>query len=166
MYAFRNTASNHTSYVCTTPGYVAEIGAGYVDLDIHDGFPTPGQLFSPSMTIGRFLRQFTDSKTDPHMVNLDNGAHWPPLINAQYPWLTTAAVPGHARRWRMQLKDKVRANYTLGVVLGVKSKTQGQAYQLFGGNDVVFENVKWTEVGVRGGCASFSCFVLLTPPPS
>ena len=128
---------------CVSQGHVAGVGPGWVDLEIQSGFPTPKDIYeanympsNPDTKRGRFLRRFTDSRTDPQIVVDDN---------QQYAWADAELVSG--RRWRMNLvKRMVVANYKTGDLIGIKSKHGGQTYWLSGGSDFVFEDIKWTQV--------------------
>ena len=125
-------------------GLVVESVAGKVVLDIQEGFPTPADIFNPRSDQGRYLRRYTNSRTDPQMIEENND---------QIPWMRARLVEG--RRWEIELKNrKVVANYSKGDLIGIKSKHGGQAYWFMGGSDFVFDSVKWTQKtrGVfRGG---------------
>lgn len=43
-----------------------------VDLWIHKGFPDPNLLISPTKPKGLFLRRYTNNKTDPHLIGMQN----------------------------------------------------------------------------------------------
>jgi parallel beta-helix repeat protein len=119
-------------------GHVVQVGPGYVDLDIQDGFPTPKDIYTNRRGEDRaqcWLRRYTDSRTDPQII-LDD--------NVQLHWISTRLISG--RRWRMNLGNPEQvANYKPGDLIGIKSKHGGQAYWLSHGSDFVFEDVKWTQ---------------------
>lgn len=125
-------------------GLVVEIAPGKVVLDIQDGFPTPAMIFDANSDQGRYLRRYTNSRTDPQMIETDND---------QIPWTHANRIEG--QRWEMQLKKKSEvANYAKGDLIGIKSKHGGQTYWFMGGSDIRFQSVKWTQKtrGVfRGG---------------
>lgn len=131
-------------------GLVVETAPGKVVLDIQDGFPTPAMIFNPLSDQGRFLRRYTNSKTDPQLIQENN---------EQIPWTRAKHLEG--RRWEIELKRKKQlANYAKGALIGIKSKHGGetefggQTYWFMGGSDFVFDSVKWTQKtrGVfRGG---------------
>ena len=131
-------------------GNVVQTAPGSVVLDIHKGFPTPAKIFNPLSGQGRYLRRYTNSKTDPLLIQKDND---------QIPW--TRAIHIKDRRWKIELKKKTQlANYSKGDLIGIKSKHGGttefggQTYWFLGGSDFLFESVKWTQKtrGVfRGG---------------
>lgn len=125
-------------------GLVAEVDPGKVVLDIQPGFPDPDKIFDPANQQGRYLRCYTNSKTDPLLVQEDNG---------QIAWARAKHVGG--QRWEIELKNKNQlAGYRQGDLIGIKSKHGGQAYWFMGGSDFVFDSVKWTQEtrGVfRGG---------------
>jgi hypothetical protein len=116
-------------------GLVVESVAGKVVLDIQAGFPTPADIFNPESDQGRYLRRYTNSRTDPQMIQENND---------QIPWVRARLVEG--RRWEIELKNrKVVANYSKGDLIGIKSKHGGQACWFMGGSDIVFDSVKWTQ---------------------
>ncbi len=116
-------------------GLVVSTAPGKVVLDIQEGFPTPADIFDPQSDQGRFLRRYTNSRTDPQMIQENND---------QIPWVRARQVEG--RRWEIELNSKkVVANYSKGDLVGIKSKHGGQTYWFMGGSDIVFESVKWTQ---------------------
>lgn len=125
-------------------GVVVGTSPGTVTLDLHPGFPSPKDIFDSGSDQGRYLRRFTDSRTDPQLVVEDN---------PQLAW--TDATPDGHRRWRIHLRKKnVVPGYSAGDLIAIKSKHGGQAYWLMGGSDFTFQSVKWTQKtrGVfRGG---------------
>jgi hypothetical protein len=132
-------------------GLVVEVAPGRVVLDIHLGFPTPDMIFNPLSKQGRFLRRYTNSTTDPEVIEENN---------EQIPWTRSRHIDG--RRWQLDLKQKNKvANYSKGNLIGIKSKHNkgdtefgGQTYWFYSGSDFVFQSVKWTHKsrGVfRGG---------------
>ena len=127
-----------------TQGLVVESAPGKVVLDIQEGFPTPAMIFDPNSDQGRYLRRYTNSRTDPQMIQEKN---------EQIAWTRANQVEG--RRWEILFKkQKEVANYAKGDLIGIKSKHGGQTYWFMGGSDFVFQSVKWTQKtrGVfRGG---------------
>lgn len=125
-------------------GEVVETGPGKVVLDLHRGFPTPAEIFNAGSDQGRYLRRYTNSRTDPHLIVEGN---------SQIAW--TDAEPLGGRRWQLNLRPKKETpNYSKGDLIGIKSKHGGQAYWFHGGSDFLFRSVKWTHKtrGVfRGG---------------
>lgn len=134
------TRKNYT----VSQGIVVEASKGKVVLDIQDGFPTPADIFDAASDQGRYLRRYTNSKTDPQLVVKNN---------SQFAW--KAATPLEGRRWQLDLTKKSAVpNYSKGDLIGIKSKHGGQTYWLKGGSDFIFKSVKWTQKtrGVfRGG---------------
>jgi len=140
------TRKNYT----VSQGTVVQIAPGKVVLEVQKGFPTPAKIFNRLSDQGRFLRRYTNSKTDPRLIQEDN---------EQIPW--TRAVHLKDRRWKIELKKKTKlANYSKGDLIAIKSKHGGttefggQAYWFMGGSDFLFKAVKWTQKtrGVfRGG---------------
>jgi hypothetical protein len=116
-------------------GLVVSTAPGRVVLDIQKGFPTPAEIFNPKSGQGRYLRRYTNSQTDPQIIQENND---------QIPWTRASHVEG--QRWEIELKSKkVVPNYSKGDLIGIKSKHGGQACWLMGGSDILFESVKWTQ---------------------
>jgi len=135
-------------YNTVTQGTVISVAAGEVILDLHEGFPTPDSL----MAIGRqnsaglYLRKYTDDIENPQII-VNN--------NTQQAWDTSGTYQIEERVWRIGLKNKnATAPYEAGDIIGVKLKHGGQTYWFSGGDDIAFEDCKWTQKtrGVlRGG---------------
>lgn len=148
-------------------GLVVEVAPGRVVLDIHPGFPTPDMIFNPLSKQGRFLRRYTNSATDPQVIEQNN---------EQLPWTRSSHIEG--RRWQLDLKQKNRvADYSAGDLIGIKSKHSkgktefgGQTYWFYSGSDFLFQSVKWTHKsrGVfRGGFEKvqiLDCVIDRAPP--
>jgi hypothetical protein len=156
---FANMHMTRKKYT-VSQGLVVSTASGKVVLDIQEGFPTPADIFNPQSGQGRYLRRYTNSRTDPHIIEENND---------QIPWSRASHVEG--QRWEIELKSKkVVANYSKGDLVGIKSKHGGQAYWLMGGSDIVFESVRWTQKtrGVfRGGFDKIhflNCITDRTPP--
>ncbi|MCA9245591.1 MAG: right-handed parallel beta-helix repeat-containing protein [Planctomycetales bacterium] len=131
-------------------GLVVETAPGKVVLEIQAGFPTPAMIFNRLSDQGRYLRRYTNSRTDPQIIQEDN---------EQIPW--TRAEHRSGRIWEIELKRRKQlANYPPGALIGIKSKHGGetefggQTYWFMKGADFRFESVRWTQKtrGVfRGG---------------
>jgi hypothetical protein len=146
-------------------GHVVEVGPGEVVLDIQRGFPTPLDIFDPNPKGGRYLRRYTDSRTDPQLI---------PDNNTQIPWKTTVALSGSL--WQINLGRgflNVTPPYHKGDLIGIKSAFAhggGNNFWFFGGSDVTFDHIKWTgkSRGVfRGGMGKVqisNCVVERLPP--
>ncbi|MCP5536876.1 MAG: hypothetical protein H7A51_11680 [Akkermansiaceae bacterium] len=134
------TRKNYT----VSQGLVIETSPGKVMLEIQRGFPTPAMIFNPQSDQGRYLRRYTNSRNDPHLIEADNH---------QIPWVRARHLRG--RLWEIEFKRKSHvANYPKGALIGIKSKHGGQTYWLSKGSDFIFNSVKWTQKtrGVfRGG---------------
>lgn len=116
-------------------GLVVEAAKGKLVLDIQDGFPTPADIFSPGSDQGRYLRRYTNSKTDPQLVVEGN---------AQIAWSDAKLLGG--RIWQLNLvKKNLVPKYRKGDLIGIKSKHGGQCYWFMGGSDFIFKSVKWTQ---------------------
>ncbi len=124
-------------------GHVVSVGLGKVVLDIQPGFPSPGAIYNPGRTYGRWLRQYTDSRTDPRMIQ---DAVIP--MNEQVRWETTTQISGN--RWQMNLYyPKQVAPYRPGDLIGIKSKQTGNTYFFYNSSDITFDHVQW-KVKSRG----------------
>jgi hypothetical protein len=119
----------------TTQGHVVSVAPGVVVIDLQDGFPTLADVFNSVSHQGRYLRKYTDSKTDPQLITDDN---------TQVPWSTAQLISG--QRWQINLKRSGETpNYARGDLIGIKSKVGGQAYWFSGGSDFTFDDIKWTQ---------------------
>lgn len=115
-------------------GHVISTAPGKITLKIQPGFPTPNDIFNEKSTQGRYLRQYKDSKTDPQIIQEDNG---------QIAWKSATHIKDDL--WEITLsKKKLVAHYPNGALIGIKSKHGGQTYWMMGGSDFVFDHVKWT----------------------
>eukprot|EP01084_Bolivina_argentea_P161818 281640_1 len=112
----------------------------FIDIILHSGFPTPLSLLSPTHEPaggGLFIRQYTNSITDPHIyVNLSD-----------IPWVNASLIDNTKNIWRLYLNDRnnVLQFYKLNEYIGVKVKHDGNAYHFCVGNDIIFQNIKWTQ---------------------
>jgi len=148
-------------------GHVVEVAPGTVILDIQPGFPTPDMIFDHLSDQGRFLKRYTDSKTDPQIIVQNN---------EQISWTHCKHLGG--RRWQLEIKPKRKvADYSKGDFIGIKSKHSkgdaefdGQTYWFFSGSDILFQSVRWTHKsrGVfRGGFEKVQfvdCVIDRAPP--
>ena len=138
----------------TTQGHVVSVSANSVVLDISPGFPSPQDLMDKAYAgsrgcekvaaavggWGRYLKILTDSKTDPHMDNVDQQK-----VSFCLPQ-PVAGVPG---RWAFSLKDRnskeAAVSYPVGGLIAVKSKFMESAYQFCGGDDFEFKDIIFTQ---------------------
>ena len=140
-------------YVTVIQGDVVSVGPGSVVLELHKGFPAPDSLiqFGRRNEAGLYLKRYTDDPDDPHIIPESEN-------NEQIPWDTANTYLVSGRTWNFGLKKPEKiAPYKAGDVIGVKLKHGGQTYWLSGGDDIVFENCKWTRKtrGVlRGGISN------------
>ena len=117
-------------------GHVVSCGKGKLVLDIQDGFATPGEIFCPGVD-RNWMKQYTDSRTDPHMIQ---DAVVP--VNQQVRWATTTQLAGG--RWQMNLTNPNQVpSYKIGALIGIKAKQTGHTYLFFGSSDITFDNVEW-----------------------
>ena len=132
---FRDMHMTRAQYT-VSQGTVVEVGANYVDLDIHEGFPMPDQIVRWAAPQGLYLRRYTPSTTDPLIITDGN--------NQQVRWSTSSyRIAG--QRWRMIREAAGEfTHYKLGEYVGIKSKHTGNTYFFVDSNDLVFERMKWT----------------------
>lgn len=173
----RFTVANMTfsrSTQTVTQGTCVQVNSTGVVLDIPPGFPSPRDIYDAQADQGRFLRAYTASRTDPHLVvdPANNETIWPPTTNEQVPWdapvpIGDGASPGW-QRWLLTLKPNNSAGvpaYAAGDLIAVKSKHQMNSFFLAGGDDVAFESVRWLRHSrgvARGGISNIlvdSCIV-------
>src|SRR5215469_8212820 len=129
----RMTASQYT----VSQGHVLSVAAGAVVLVFEDGYPSPGELFNPDRSgrsAGRYLRRYTDSADDPHLI--ESG-------NAQIPWSGAERISRNICRIILDNRQ-FKPDYHPGDFVCVKSKRNGNAYCFLGGNDITFDDVVWT----------------------
>ncbi|MFH4966922.1 T9SS type A sorting domain-containing protein [Gaetbulibacter sp. M240] len=135
-----------------TQGTVVSIAAGELVLEIQNGFPTPLELYDDTFAQGRYFRKYTNSTSDPQVIQEDND---------QVPWgyrngvyLYPELVSGNTWKFYLSNPNQILTNYAVGDLVGVKSKHEGEIYWFNRGGEVVFENIKWTGSSrglVRGG---------------
>lgn len=140
-------------YCTVTQGSVISVARGEVIIELHDGFPTPDSLWQYGITggWGLYLRQYSDDPDKPKVLNENNSSR--PWI----PWDTSGTYQIKERTWRFALKQNIIPAYKKGDVIGVKIKHGGQTYWINGGDDIAFDNCKWTQKtrGVlRGGISN------------
>ena len=132
------TRANYT----VTQGFVHSVGTGYVDLDIQDGFPTPLSLFNSNSNTGRYLRRYTNSKTDPQVIQTDNSqVNWGDPNSTPTP---PVLLSGNIWRFYLDNTNQLLTNYNIGDLVGVKSKHEKETFFIIGGSNFLFENIKWT----------------------
>jgi hypothetical protein len=145
---FKDMHMTRAAYT-VSQGIVDSVSAGIVILNIQTGFPTPKDIFDSTSTQGRFLRKYTNSTTDPQMVTSNN---------PQIAW--DSAVLISTSHWKMILRNKtIIAGYNTGDLIGIKSKHEGETYWIWGGNDISFENMKYTHSSrglARGGTGNLT----------
>ena len=118
-----------------TQGSVVSIAAGELVLEIQNGFPTPLELFDDTFAQGRYFRKYTNSTTDPQVIQENND---------QVPWgyrngvyLYPELISGNTWTFYLSHPNQILTNYWFNR-----------------GGEVVFENIKWTGSSrglVRGG---------------
>jgi hypothetical protein len=124
-------------------GTVVSVAPGAVVLDIARGFPSPQDIFSPTLGQGRYLRAYDNS--DPLNPKIIDNESSPSLTNFQIPWNTATPDPLRPDRWQINLKNPGQvAGYQPGDQIGIKSKHGGNAYWFGVGSDFVFHDVMWT----------------------
>ena len=163
----------------TTQGTCVSANATHIVLAIDTGYPTPDAILDHASPQGRFLRRYTSSLVDPHLVvdPANNGSVWPATANQQLAW-DTATHEGTStdgqQVWAFGLmpgQPYTDMAYKAGDRVGVKSKHQNNSFFFDGGSDVSFERVRWSmhSRGVaRGGVSNIlvdSCVVERPPMP-
>ncbi len=140
-------------YCTVTQGTVVSVSQGNVVMDLHTGFPTPDSLiqFGRRNESGLYLKKYTDDPDDPHIIPEDED-------NEQVAWDTANTYQINGRRWNFGTRNpSTLPTYKEGDILGVKLKHGGQTYWFSGGDNIVFEDCKWTRKtrGVlRGGISN------------
>lgn len=150
---FRDMHMTRDRYT-VTQGNVVSVVPGEIIIELHEGFPTPLELWQ-DWSQGRFLRRYTTSTTDPEVIAVDND-------QVPYGWRSNAAKKPElvqGRQWRFYLNSTtlLLSNYHVGEYVGIKSKFEGQTYWFQRGSNLVFENIKWTHSSrglVRGGLSN------------
>jgi hypothetical protein len=153
---FRNMHMTRATYT-VSQGIVVNVLPGQVILNIQSGFPTPADIWDTSIVTaggGRFLRQYTNSQTNPQLV-YNNYTDFTSVHN-QIAWDSAKLVSGSI--WKIFLHNPTQvAYYSPGNLIGIKSKHEGEVYWIQGGSDIIFENIKWTQATrglVRGGTSN------------
>ena len=137
---FRDMHMGRSGYT-VTQGVVVSVATGELVLDIQNGFPSPLELYN-EWSQGRYFRRYTNSTTDPQVIQTDN---------QQVPWgyrdgayLYPELISGTTWKFYLNNPNQNLSNYNIGDLVGVKSKHEGETYWFNRGGDVVFENIKWT----------------------
>jgi len=125
-----------------TQGIVVSVAQGELVLEIQNGFPTPLALYDNTFKQGRWFRRYTNSKTDPQIIQEDNKQVAWGYRNGNY--IYPEHIKGNIWKFHLNNKNMNLTNYKVGDLVGVKSKHEGEIYWFFGGSDVLFENIKWT----------------------
>ena len=124
-----------TREMTVSQGHVVSAGPNSVTLDIQKGFPTPEAIWDKTFDHGRYLKRFTDSRTDPQMIEADND---------QYPWTDAVHISGAI--WEMKSNSKIAPPYRKGDFVAIKSKSSGNTYFFSKGSDFAFIDCKWTQI--------------------
>ena len=157
---FEMTRAKYT----VTQGIVVSVSPGEVVLDIQPGFPSPLDIYDHDVVgrkgPGRYLREFTNSKIDPEIMD----------DNRQVAWRDAVQIAGFPARWQFRLKKpRLIETYQVGDLIAVKSKHGSQAYWFHTGSDITFRRVLWTDVA-RGVFRDMDritisdCKILRSPP--
>ena len=134
-------------------GHVVSATSDEVVIDVPRGFPTPFTIMNDrwlacherdpenfKTTCGpmrRYMRRYEDSRTDPRIVEKNN---------RQLPWVMSTPIAGVEGRWKIALGRSQRgAPYTVGDLVGLKSKEAANTYFLCGGSDFEFKDIRWTQ---------------------
>jgi hypothetical protein len=124
-----------TREMTVSQGHVVSVGSKFVTLDIQSGFPTPEAIWDKSFDHGRYLKQFTNSRTDPRMI--ESG-------NEKCAWTDAVHISGSL--WQMRLSSKIPPPYKTGDLIAIKSKSTGNTYFFSKGSDFAFIDCKWTQI--------------------
>jgi parallel beta-helix repeat protein len=134
-------------------GHVVSASPGEIVIDVPKGFPSPGAIMddgwlachrrdpansrSACGPMRRYIRKYTDSRSDPQIVETNN---------RQIPWYMAEQALGGAGRWKIQLaRPGKAAPYAVGDLVGLKSKEAANTYYLCGGSDFEFRDIRWTQ---------------------
>lgn len=123
-----------TREMTVSQGHIFSTGPGFVILDIQTGFPSPAEIYDADMSHGRYIREFTNSRTAPQIIEGQKQFEW------------TKAVPVSGTRWRLILGDDRDPGYKKGALIGIKSKQTGNTYYFARCSDLTFDAVKWTQI--------------------
>jgi hypothetical protein len=123
-----------TRNLTVSQGHVVRVGPGSVTLDIQDGFPTPEAIWDKSFDHGRYLKRFTNSRTDPQMIEADN---------IKCKWTDAIHVSGSV--WELKTNTQ-KTTFHPGDLVAIKSKTAGNTYYFAYGSDFAFIDCKWTQI--------------------
>ncbi len=138
----------------TTQGHLVSVTPDSLVLDISPGFPSPQDLMDKAYATsqgcekvaaaaggwGRYLKIWSDSKTDPQMENMDQ---------QQVSFCKPEPVAGVPGRWAFSLRVRngqvAAPPYPVGGLIAVKSKFMESAYHFCGGDDFEFKDVLFTQ---------------------
>ena len=115
-----------------------------LSIKLEKGYPTPDQLFNKHSSQGRFLRLYSATNPLKPTIIVDN------KIESTLAWKSAELIGQRVWKFHIQAKRKKDEAfdgmqfYKPGMFVGIKSKPQGQAFQIFSGNDFVFDTIKWT----------------------
>lgn len=126
-------------YNCVLQGTVISVSPGEVVLDLHEGFPKPDSLWQYGIvgSWGMFFKRYTDDIDDPQIITEEND---------QIAWNKDGTYKVEGRRWKFALRNLDQtAPYMEGDIIGIKLKHGGQTYWFANGDDIAFEDCKWTQ---------------------
>lgn len=126
-------------YNCVLQGTVIRVSPGEVVLDLHEGFPGPDSLWQYGIvgSWGMFFKRYTDDIDDPQIITEEND---------QIAWNKDGTYKVEGRRWKFALRNLDQtAPYKEGDIIGIKLKHGGQTYWFANGDDIAFEDCKWTQ---------------------
>jgi hypothetical protein len=123
-----------------TQGVVVSANSREIVIDVPRGFPTPADLMSvPALRNSEgqpryWLKRYVMAGSTPQLIGNERDVRWD----------RAERVPGTANRWRLQIGAwRGTAVYRPGELVGVKTKSGGQAYRFTGGRNITFDSVRW-----------------------
>jgi hypothetical protein len=126
-----------TNQLTVSQGRVISASTSSVRMEILPGFPLPSDIFNANSNSGRYLRRYTDDPAGPQLIEVNN---------TQIVWSTTSPVSG--RMYDLSVSDPTGQTkyYSVGALVCIKSKSDGQTYWFSGSSDLIFKNIRWTRI--------------------
>jgi len=132
---FHLTVSHQT----VSQGTVRGVGVGYVDLEIHKGFPTPLQLESDraNAPFGRYLRKYSYAfdPADPRIVQENND---------QVRWASSQLAPNGTNSRLLLSKRAFVSGFAVGDLVAIKSRHGKDLYRFVDCSHITLDGIKFT----------------------
>ncbi|EAR53375.1 hypothetical protein SKA34_10700 [Photobacterium sp. SKA34] len=152
---FGNSPSNftfshlefHRTGKTMSEGIITDVGKGYVDIKLLDGFPEIGSIYNDGIPGGRYLRLITDDINNPEISPVDQGQEPWGRDNHNDHYLAPEALDAPLNRnWRIFIanpdKTLTSRGYKKGLWVAVKSKSYNYAYNFQGmSTNITFDHV-------------------------